>query len=249
METTPLAVVILAAGQGKRMANPDLPKVMVELAGKPMLGRVLSVVSELSPARTILIVGHHRELVINYTVANFGTDIEFAVQQEQLGTGHAVMQTEKLLKNFEGNVLILSGDVPLLTVETIQKLIAYHEAENNDLSMLTVNIADPTHYGRIIRDESGKLQGIVEDRDATPEQKSITEINPAIYIVRNVRLFEALNHIAAHNAQGEYYLTDIVGVMNTAGNKIGALTADDYKETVGVNTPEELTEAEEILRG
>lgn len=248
MGITPLAVVILAAGQGKRMANPDLPKVMVELAGKPMLGRVLEVVDALRPTRTIVIVGHHREMVIQYVVSHFGTAIEFAVQQEQLGTGHAVMQTEKLLQDFTGDVLILYGDVPLLKTKTLQDLVDHHRQQNRDISMMTAKVPDPKGYGRIIRNQAGEVVESVEERDATDEQKMITEINPCIYVVKAHKLFEALNHISSHNAQGEYYLTDIVKILSSEEEPIAAFVADTYKEVVGVNTPEELSRAEEILK-
>jgi bifunctional UDP-N-acetylglucosamine pyrophosphorylase / glucosamine-1-phosphate N-acetyltransferase len=247
MSATPIAVVILAAGKGTRMANPDLPKVMVKLDGQPMLGRVLRLAKNIRPKRIILVIGYHKEMVMDYVSREFADlPIEFVVQEKQLGTGHAVLQAQDLLTDFDGDVLILSGDVPLLKEETIQKLIDYHTTREKTLSMLTVDVPAPTGYGRIIRDEVGHLDKIVEEKDATEEEKKITEINPAIYLVEKIALFNALNHISDHNAQGEYYLTDIVSILKYDDAKMGVVLAEDYRETVGVNTPEELAQAEKI---
>jgi len=242
-----LAVILLAAGKGKRMANPDLPKVMVELSGKPMLGRVLEIIKKVNPKRLIVVVGYHREIVIGYIKNKFKGNIEFATQEEQLGTGHAVLQAHPPLKDFNGDVLILSGDVPLLTETTLNKLINYHLDNNNDLSMLTTHLPNPTGYGRIIRNEQGEVVQIIEEKDADDKQKLITEINPAIYIVKSEKLFNALSVVSNYNTQGEYYLTDIVEILKSENAKLGALVTDNYKETVGVNTQDELRQAESFL--
>lgn len=241
-----LAVAILAAGLGKRMKSPDKPKVMFEINGKPMIGYVVDLAFRVNAEKVVPIVGHHREQVINYLNENFpGKDIEYAVQAEQLGTGHAVMQTEGLLKDFDGDILILSGDVPLLKFETVEKLINEHFSGGNDATLLTTEFGNSTGYGRIVRDENGRFRKIVEEKDATEEEKSIKEINPAIYIVKAGLLFDALSKISPENNQKEYYLTDIFHFI--PNGKIGTVITSDELEVTGVNSIEQLKEMETAL--
>lgn len=241
-----LAVAILAAGLGKRMKSPDKPKVMFEINSRPMIDYVVELAFKVNADLVVPIVGHHREQVINYLDNKFpGKDIKYAVQSEQLGTGHAVIQTSELLKDFEGEILILSGDVPLLKFETVEKLINEHFSAGNEATLLTTVFDNSYGYGRIVRDSDGNFTGIVEEKDATEEQKQIKEINPAIYIVNSKVLFDALSKISPENNQKEYYLTDIFGFIPK--EKIGTVVTNDELEVTGVNSIEQLKEMEDSL--
>jgi UDP-N-acetylglucosamine diphosphorylase/glucosamine-1-phosphate N-acetyltransferase len=242
-----LSVIILAAGQGKRMKNPELPKVMVELKGKPLLAYVLDAVDEINPLKTVLVVGHKKEKIIDAYQNKAG--IEFAVQEQQLGTGHAVMSAKENLADFEGMTLILLGDVPLLKASTLQKFIDGHIQNDAKLSVMSAIAPDPTGYGRIVRDSDGNFVKITEHKDASDEIKKIDEINSGIFLVDNQRLFDSLDKINNTNAQKEYYLTDIVEIMLNEGDKLSAVTAASYNELRGINSPENLKEVEEILKG
>lgn len=263
-----LAVVILAAGLGKRMKSPDKPKVMFELNGKPLIQYILELACKLKAKRIIPIVGYHREFVIGFVrelltslpcpseggsteLPNGSEDvsnavIDFAVQEPQLGTGHAVMQTKKHLKDFDGEVLILSGDVPLLKYSTALKLVNEHFFHGNYATMLTANFSDPHGYGRIVRDEQNNFVRIVEDKDADEATRKIKEINPAIYVINSKILFESLKQIKPENKQKEYYLTDIFHFIPK--EKIGTVTADNEMEVRGINSIEQLEEMERIVK-
>ena len=251
-----LAVVILAAGLGKRMKSPDKPKVMFELNGKPMIQFVIELALNVNAQRIIPIVGNHRQQVIDFVdnlIPNlpFADEkgakavIEYAIQEKQLGTGHAIMQTEEPLKDFTGNVLILSGDVPLLKFETVERLINEHQDNDFDATLLTTVFKDATGYGRIVRDSEGMFLKIVEHKDATEEEKKINEINPAIYIAKSNVLFDALHKVTPDNNQNEYYLTDIFHFI--AKEKIGTVVTEDEMEVTGINSIEQLTEMEKYL--
>lgn len=241
-----LAVVILAAGLGKRMKSPDKPKVMFEINSKPMIDYVVDLAFKVDAGVVVPIVGHHREQVIDYLGNAFkGKDIKFAVQAEQHGTGHAVMQTEDILKDFDGEVLILSGDVPLLKIETVHKLIDTHFKDNNLATLLTTVFENSHGYGRIVRDSEGKFSKIVEEKDTTDEEKKIKEINPAIYIVNSKALFNALKQITPNNNQKEYYLTDIFHFIPK--ERTGTVVTNDELEVTGVNSIEQLKEMEQAL--
>jgi UDP-N-acetylglucosamine pyrophosphorylase len=262
-----LAVVILAAGLGKRMKNPDKPKVMFELNSKPLIQYVVELALRINAERIISIVGHKREQVIEF-IANLlpalpspteggsaelpeGSEdvsnavFDFAVQEPQLGTGHAVMQTEKYLLDFDGEVLILSGDVPLLSYDTVERLIDEHFSNGRAATLLTAKFKDPTGYGRIIRDSEGRFMKIVEHRDASEEEKKINEMNPAIYIVNRKVLFDSLKKITPENDQQEYYLTDIFNFIPK--EKIGTVVADEI-EVTGINSVEQLQEMEKLIK-
>jgi len=242
-----LAVTILAAGLGKRMKSPDKPKVMFELCSKPMIDYVVELAFKVNAVKVIPIVGNHREQVIDYLTNTFpDKDIQFAIQEEQLGTGHAIMQATPMLADFTGEVLILSGDVPLLKEETVNRLIDEHFSHSFDATLLTTIFKDSYGYGRIVRDSSGKFLKIVEEKDATEDEKRIKEINPAIYIVNSRILFDSLRRITPNNNQNEYYLTDIFQFI--AKEKTGTVVTNDELEVTGVNSIEQLQEMEKALK-
>jgi UDP-N-acetylglucosamine diphosphorylase/glucosamine-1-phosphate N-acetyltransferase len=246
MSDKKLAVAILAAGLGKRMKSPDKPKVMFEINNRPMIDYVVELAFKVNADVVVPIVGHHREQVINFLDDKFtGKDIQYAVQEVQHGTGHAVMMTEEILKDFDGEILILSGDVPLLKFGTVEKLISEHFNNNNTATLLTTVFNDSYGYGRIVRDNNGKFLKIVEEKDATEEEKKIKEINPAIYIVNSKALFDALKRITPENNQKEYYLTDIFHFIPK--EKIGTVVTNDELEVTGVNSIEQLQEMENAL--
>lgn len=241
-----LAVVILAAGLGKRMNSPEKPKVMFEINSRPMIDYVVQLAFKVNADVVVPIVGHHREQVIDFLNEKYkGKQIKYAVQAEQFGTGHAVMQTEDILKDFKGQVLILSGDVPLLEFETVQKLIDEHFSKQNSATLLTTVFNDSYGYGRIVRDEKGNFSKIVEQKDASDEEQEIKEINPAIYIVDSKVLYNALKQITPNNNQKEYYLTDIFHFIPK--EKTGTVVTNDELEVTGVNSIEQLKEMENTL--
>lgn len=242
-----IAVVILAAGKGKRMKNPNASKVMHLLDGKPLIEYVVNQAVSLSPQKIIVIVGHCKESVIDYVSSKFAR-VEFAEQTEQLGTGHAVAQAYNNLVNFDGNILILSGDVPLLKSSTISKFISSHNNGNYDLSVLSVEIDEPFGYGRILRDISGRFLKIVEEKDASEAEKLINEINSGIYYVKAQLLFDALKLIKNNNSQAEFYLTDIVEILNSQGYSINCYNGATANEIQGINSPEDLAKAELIIK-
>lgn len=248
MRERSFATVILAAGKGKRMKDPNLPKVMYKVNGKPMVHYVVELARRLGSDSIIVVVGNRREIVTLYLKQEFGDSVVFAVQEEQLGTGHAVLQTEKMLSSFDGEVLVLSGDVPILTDKTMRHLIDVHYQNHAIATVLTAKIDDPTGYGRIVRFPDGAVDCIVEQKDASEQQRNINEINSGIYLFGRKELFEALHHLDSDNAQHEYYLTDVLGYFARRGMRISALAAEDFNEIRGVNTPEQLDELERIVR-
>lgn len=245
----PLAVVILAAGKGTRMNNPDKAKVMFEVSGVPIIDYVVRQALALKPQQIIVVVGFQKHSVITYLQQQFPGKLTFVIQEEQLGTGHAVLQTQPVLLNFTGNIVILSGDVPLLQSRTLTMLHKAHESACAAITVLSVTSPDPTGYGRIIRKPDGEFERIIEQKDATDTERRITEINSGIYIVYAPRLFNALAQISNTNVQKEYYLTDIVAIARDQGDTVIAWKGDVFEEVHGINTPEQLEQAEEILSG
>jgi UDP-N-acetylglucosamine pyrophosphorylase len=247
-----LAVVILAAGKGTRMNNPNKAKVMFELSGEPMIDYVIRQAESLQPSKIVAVVGFQKESVMAHLHAAFH-DLQtknilcFAHQDQQLGTGHAVMQAESALQGFSGNVLILSGDVPLLRSETLRAFAQFHQASNGAVSVLSVEQLNPTGYGRIVRLANGDVERIVEQKDASEEERMISEINSGIYLVKADALFAALKQVSNGNAQGEYYLTDIVSILRTRGEGVAAWKSAAFEEVQGVNTIEQLEEAQRVL--
>jgi UDP-N-acetylglucosamine diphosphorylase/glucosamine-1-phosphate N-acetyltransferase len=238
-----IATIILAAGKGTRMKS-DLPKVLHPLNNRPMIHYVINVAEEIGSTKTVLIVGHRKELVMD---AVKDRDVEFAVQSPQLGTGHAVLQAKSFFDGYDGDVLVLSGDVPLLQAETIRKLTQIHKAEAPLATLLTTEMDDPAGYGRIVRDGNGYVEQIVEEKDAGEEIKKIKEINIGIYIFKARELFATLPSVKNDNRQAEYYLPDVLKIYVDRGKKIAAVLTEDVEEAHGINTLEQLHHAEEIL--
>jgi len=239
--------MILAAGKGKRMKNPDKSKVMYELNGKPMVQYVIELAQKINSDLIIPVVGHQKESVMNFirdTFSNEIAKIKFAHQDEQLGTGHAVMQAENILKDFQGDVLILSGDVPMLRYETVEAFVNFHYENNFDASLISAILDDPSGYGRVLRDGSGNLYDIREEKDCSDAEKKCKEMNSGIYVIDKEILFEALKTLKTDNAQGEYYLTDVFRFFKSAGKKIGAFPVTNIIEITGINTVEQLEELE-----
>ena len=238
-----LDVIILAAGLGTRMKSATI-KILHRAAGRPIIDYVLDVAGELSTRPPIMVVGHQRETVQQAV----GDRARYAVQEQQKGTGHAVLQAATLA-HAAGPILILSGDVPLTRPETLRRLLAEHERSQNALTLLTMNLSQPASYGRIVRDAHGEVERIVESKDATDDEKQINEVNAGIYVFNGEHLFRNLRSLSTNNAQGEYYLTDLLGMLRRAGERVGAVVADDPIEALGVNSRADLASVEgEIQR-
>lgn len=236
-----LRVIILAAGKGTRM-NSDLPKVLHKLNGKALLDFVLDESELLNPIEIILVVGFKKEQVISHTENRI--NLKYVTQIEQLGTGHAVLQTEELLKNNKGHIIILYGDVPNIKASTLRPIIDEHIINNRDLTLITAEIDDPSGYGRIIRDKNGNLLKIVEEKDCDDDERKIKEWNPGIYIFKIPEVFEVLNNIRTNNASKEYYLTDAIGLAQQSNMQINAIKIANSNEVIGINTADQLEELE-----
>jgi len=231
------------------MKNPDKSKVMFELNGKPLIQHVVDLALKIHSDKIELIVGHQKQSVINFIGEKYPDDIsriKFAHQDEQLGTGHAVMQTYEELKDFKGDVLILSGDVPMLKFETIEKFLSFHYDNKFQASLLSAIFDDPFGYGRIIRDSDNNFVDIREEKDSSEKEKKIKEINSGIYIIDSELLFEAIKTLKTDNSQGEYYLTDVFKYFRDKGIKIGAIPVDNNIEICGINTIDQLKELENM---
>ena len=237
-----LRVVILAAGKGTRM-NSDLPKVLHKLQSKPLIDYVIDESELLNPKEIILVVGFKKESVIKHTQSRI--NLKYTTQIEQLGTGHAVLQTNELLKNRKGHILILYGDVPNIKASTLQPIVSDHISNNRDLTLITAEIDDPTGYGRIIRDKNGNLLKIVEEKDCSDDEKKIKEWNPGIYIFKIPEVFKILNNIKTNNASKEYYLTDAIGLAQQSNMQIKAIKIENSDEVIGINTADQLKELED----
>ena len=235
--------IILAAGKGTRMKSA-LPKVLHKVAGKSMLAHVLTSVSEVDMTKNVVIVGHEADRVI----ATLPRGTQFVKQAEQLGTGHAVKIAADLLANEEGATLVIAGDTPLITGQTIDELFNYHFAQNATATILTAIAPNPTGYGRIVRGADETVEKIVEQKDANDFEKAITEINTGTYVFDNKALFKALGELTTDNAQGEYYLTDVIEILKKAGQTVAAHVLDDFEESLGVNDRVALAQAEVTMR-
>ncbi|RDV84637.1 bifunctional UDP-N-acetylglucosamine diphosphorylase/glucosamine-1-phosphate N-acetyltransferase GlmU [Ammonifex thiophilus] len=237
-----LTAVILAAGKGTRMKS-RLPKVLHKVAGRPMLEFVLEAAKEAGASRTIVVVGHEGEEV----AAAVGDRAEIVWQREQLGTGHALLQAREALAGYEGDILVLPGDVPLVRGETLRSFWQLHRRKGVAATVLTTELEDPTGYGRIVRDAEGRLRRIVEHKDAAPAEREIKEVNTGIYCFRPV-VFQVLPKIRPDNVQKEYYLTDAVDLLLREGLEVACFRGEDPEEFLGINDRRQLAEAEGIIR-
>jgi len=235
-----LAIVIMAAGKGKRMES-EIPKVLHLLAGRPFIDYVLDAASVLSAITTVVVIGHKREQVQDHLE---GRGVQFAVQDPPLGTGHAVLQAEPLLAGFVGGIVVLSGDVPLIQRKTLARLVETHQQSRNAATVLTTIAENPTGYGRIVRDEAGVFKGIVEEREASAAIRQVTEVNSGVYVFDSAQLFDYLKQVRPDNRKGEYYLTDLIEIMIKAGRHVEAHSLAAFWEVRGINTKQELRDAE-----
>ncbi|MBC9727329.1 bifunctional UDP-N-acetylglucosamine diphosphorylase/glucosamine-1-phosphate N-acetyltransferase GlmU [Streptomyces sp. TRM68367] len=243
----PAAVVVLAAGEGTRMKSAT-PKVLHEICGRSLVGHVLAAARELQPEHLVVVVGHAREKVTAH-LAEVDAEVRTAVQAEQNGTGHAVrMGLDELGGSADGTVVVVCGDTPLLTGETLRRLAQTHRADGNAVTVLTAEVPDATGYGRIVRDDaSGAVTAIVEHKDATEVQRVIREINSGVFAFDGELLADALKKVRTDNSQGEEYLTDVLGILREAGHRVGACVAADHREIAGINNRVQLAQARRIL--
>jgi bifunctional UDP-N-acetylglucosamine pyrophosphorylase/glucosamine-1-phosphate N-acetyltransferase len=239
-----IGVILMAAGQGTRMKS-RLPKVLHPLAGKPLFLHTLGTALRLEPSRVVVVIGHGAETV-RQAYAPGG--VTWIVQEKQLGTGHAVQCARESFRDFIGDVVILSGDVPLIREETLWRMINTHREGHAALTLMTALLDEPTGYGRVLRDARGKIAGIVEEPDATEAQKRIREVNAGLYVAAPEFVFPALNKICNHNRQGEYYLPDVLKIGLDEKRAIATVQVDDSGEMKGVNTREELAAMEKTLQ-
>jgi bifunctional UDP-N-acetylglucosamine pyrophosphorylase/glucosamine-1-phosphate N-acetyltransferase len=239
-----LHVVILAAGRSTRMKSA-IPKVLHAVAGRTLIDRVLDAVRLLEPATTTVVVGHGADAVRAHLAGR--ADLQFVLQDPQLGTGHAVLQTAPLLRGRTGTMVLLSGDVPMLRSSTLSALVETHQASSASATVLTAVVERPYGYGRIVRN-AGRLTRIAEERDATTAQRAITEINAGIYAFALEPLFDALERIGTQNAQGEYYLPDLIAIYRRRRRAVATFTVPDAREIVGVNSRSELAEVAKMVR-
>lgn len=237
--------IVMAAGLGKRMGR-SVPKVLLNLGGRPLVTYVVEAAYAAGLKQVVVVVGHGREQVLDALAAY---PVAVAVQEEQRGTAHAVMKALPALRDKTRLVVTMSGDSPLVRAETLKGMVTYHRGAANAATVLTAEVRDPSGYGRILRDSRGVLLGIVEDKDCNDFQKSIREINSSIYCFQLGPLTHALNLVRDNNVQGEYYLTDVIGILSKGGFRVGGLPAADWREVLGVNRPEELEQVEAAMGG
>jgi len=241
-----MKAIVLAAGKGTRLMSEQnkKPKVLREALGRPLIDYVLENINFIDKSDISIVIGYMGEDVKAFC----GNEYSYAEQVEQKGTGHAVMMCEPILRDYDGDILIVYGDMPLFKKETYNDVCKKHSESGAKLTLLTADVKNPPPYGRIIRDENGKILGSVEDKDCTPEQKEITELNVGVYVVDSKTLFNTLKKVGNNNAQGEYYLTDIAKILIEEGEKVESHTTYDMTEILGVNTVEDLQECEDILK-
>lgn len=235
--------IILAAGKGTRMKS-NLYKVLHPVLGKPMIKHVIDHLNEANVQRKIVVVSEDADTVKEI----FKNEVEFVVQAKQLGTGHAAMMAEPLLANIEGTTLVICGDTPLITSDTINNLLKLHNDSKSDATILTTLLDNPTGYGRVIRESDNSILKIVEQKDANKEELLVNEINVATYCFDNKLLFNALNKITNLNAQSEYYLTDVIEIIKKNGGKVSAYIAENSNEIIGINDRVALSKANQILK-
>lgn len=237
-----LKTLILAAGKGTRMKS-EMPKVIHKVNGVPMVSKIINVLAGLNPEENILILGHKKDEVLKVV----GENCDYVLQTEQLGTGHAVIQAKEKLQNYDGDVMILCGDTPLLREETLKELYQFHKNNQADTTILTSIYENPFGYGRIVK-ENGLVKAIVEEKEANDEIKKIKEVNAGVYCFNSKELFKALEKINNNNEKGEYYLTDVIGIQVSENKKVQSFTLKDNMEILGVNSKVELAQAGKVLR-
>lgn len=238
-------VVILAAGKGVRMRS-ERPKVLHELSGRPMLGLVLDQASALGPERVIVVVGHGGDEVRRWVEERSGTrGVRFVTQAERLGTGHAVLQALDELRGAPGPIVILYGDMPLLRAESLRQLCAAQRRAA--AALLVAEPADARGFGRILRDARGAFRGIVEEKDASPAERALREVNVGVYAFEPEALLRSLPRLSNQNAQGEYYLTDVLRILLDDGERVETVRLEDEREAIGINTPDHLAEAQAVV--
>ena len=243
-----ISAVILAAGKGTRMGEVEgsvIPKVMFRAHEKPLIEYSINNVMSAGINDIVLVVGYKREMIMGH----IGESVQYAIQEEQLGTGHAAKMAKNNVISKYDAVLVCYGDMPLFRPETIRNLVEIYEKEQPTIAMLSVKFNDPNYwaYGRITRDQNGEITGIVEQKDCAPEQLEIKESNPGFYIFNNSWIWEALDHIGSNNAQHEYYLTDLIAMAIDQGKRVIAVPVSEEEEVLGVNTPDQLKQVEEII--
>ncbi len=243
MQQQDLAVIILAAGKGTRMRS-SLAKVLLPVAGRPLLHYVLDLSSRLNPVRTIVVVGH-QAVQVRETFA--GREVEFVVQEEQLGTGHAAQQAKAKLENFDGLVLVLCGDMPLIRPNTLLQMVQGHRRSDAKCTVLTLKSSGCHDFGRIIRDGKGSISRVVELKDASEIEKKVDEFNSGVYCFDNRLFFKALEQVGPNNIQKEYYLTDMIEYLVRKGYPVQAIQTRDANEVLGINSPSDLNRAERLL--
>lgn len=243
--TRELAAILLAAGKSTRMKS-DLPKVMHEICGRPMLAYVIDACREAGVKDFYIVVGFGKEAVMSAFSQEPG--VRFVEQTEQKGTGHAVQMCRDAFKDFAGDVIVIAGDMPLIHAKTLTDLVGGHRAAAAAASIATTVLGDPTGYGRIVRNAGGEFESIVEHRDATPEQLAIREVNPSYYCFDAVALFEAIERITPNNAKGEYYITDALSVLRADGRKVLANTRVPAEDATGINSRSELAQVAHLMR-
>jgi bifunctional UDP-N-acetylglucosamine pyrophosphorylase / glucosamine-1-phosphate N-acetyltransferase len=239
-----IGVIVLAAGQGTRMKS-GLPKVLHPLGGAPLFLHVLRTAQRLKPSGLAVIVGHGAAAVQQ---AYSQHDVSWVMQEKQLGTGHAVLCAKHMFQGFNGDILILSGDVPLITENTLKRLVSHHRAQGAAVTLLTASLEDPTGYGRILRDGKQQIIGTVEEKDASEMQKQIREVNAGIYVAAAPFLFAALSGLNDQNRQREYYLPDIVAIASRQAKTVENVSVDNAREMMGINTREDLARMEKSLQ-
>lgn len=237
------SAVILAAGKGVRMQS-QIPKVLHQVAGKPMVWYVLNAAKQAGIEKITLVVGHGRDMVEE---ALSGENLRFVVQEQQLGTGHALMQARDSV-NPDDTLVVLAGDTPLLEAATLRKLLEYHQEQGAEATVLSAVLPEPYGYGRIIRQADGGLERIVEEKDASPEEKQVAEINTGMYCFKASSVFAALSRINTSNAQGEYYLTDVLPILKNEGHEVAVLAVDEINQIHGINDRVQLAGAEQLIR-
>ncbi|MCM8785185.1 MAG: sugar phosphate nucleotidyltransferase [Candidatus Omnitrophica bacterium] len=244
VESKNLCFVILAAGMGRRLGSKN-QKTITKILGKPMLKYLLETIKKFNSKRIIIVVGFKKEEVFKELE---NENVEYVEQKELKGTGHAVLQTEKVLKDFEGDIIVLNGDAPFISEKTINALLKEHIKEKNYCTFLTAKLDDPANYGRILRDGNEEVVEIIEEADANEEQKKIKEVNAGVYVFKSDGLFSSLRKIEPNPKKGEYYLTDIIKIYKSENKKISTYTTPDPYEIIGINTLSDLKKAEQYLK-